>query len=105
MTQNPIMHINFEELSESINSSEELVIELIEYGIVVPSSGDQPQTWLFAANAVSVAKKAIRIHHDLTLDWADIALVLSLLEEREQLLAENNMLKQRLSRFVHDEQK
>ena len=49
---------------------------------------------------MNIASKATRIHRDLAIDWADIALVLKLLGEVEVLRAENAMLKQRLSRFL-----
>lgn len=48
-----------------------------------------------------LVKKAARIQHDLSLDWSAIALVLQLLDERDELIAENQMLKQHLSRFKH----
>jgi len=95
-----MMHINFDEFTLSVNINEERVLELVEYGIVIPASGEHAQEWLFNVDAVSTAKKALRLHRDLAIDWADIALVLNLLDEMEELRSENEMLKQRLNRFL-----
>lgn len=103
MTSLSIVHVSFAELCESVSINEEMMLELIGYGIVAPVQGNLPQEWLFSASAVNVVSKATRIHHDLAIDWADIALVLNLLEEVETLRTENAMLKQRLSRFLAED--
>lgn len=103
MTQLSIMHISFEELCQSVSLSEELLLELVTHGIVAPVQGELQEEWLFNVSAVNVIGKAARLHHDLAIDWADIALVLNLLEEVETLRTENAMLKQRLSRFLVEE--
>jgi chaperone modulatory protein CbpM len=103
MTQLAILYINFEELCKSVSISEDMIIALIEYGIVVPAQGDIPAEWLFSITAVSVAKKAVRIHQDLAINWASIPLVLDLLTEIETLQMENAHLKNRLNRFTIDE--
>jgi chaperone modulatory protein CbpM len=103
MAQISIMHVSFAELCESVSINEELMLELIEHGIVAPIQGELREEWLFSASAVNVVSKATRIHRDLAIDWADIALVLNLLEEVETLRTENAMLKQRLSRFLAED--
>jgi len=52
------------------------------------------------AEQVAVAKRAAKLRHDLELEWEGVALALDLLEEVQQLRAENQMLKQRLARLV-----
>jgi len=99
MTSLSVMHISFEELCASLNIDQATVYELVEYQIIRPDTGTAPQEWLFNAAAVSVVKKAIRLHRDLQIDLADVALVVKLLEENEALQEENARLKQRLSRF------
>ena len=94
------MHVSFEELRQSVNVTEELLLEMVAHGIVTPAQGEIREEWLFSVSAVNIASKATRIHRDLAIDWADIALVLKLLGEVEVLRAENAMLKQRLSRFL-----
>lgn len=104
MTQLSIVHVSFEELCQSVSINEELLLELVAHGIVVPVQGELQEEWLFNASAVNAISKAARLHRDLAIDWADIALVLKLLEEVETLRAENAMLKQRLSRFVAEDE-
>ncbi len=103
MTTLSIAYVNFAELCQSVSINEELMIELIEHGVVTPIAGEQQQEWQFNVTAVSIANKAKRIHHDLVIDWADIPLVLSLLEEIDELRVENHRLKQRLGRFLMDD--
>ncbi len=102
MTQLSIMQISFEELCQSVSVTEELLLELVAHGIVEPVQGNHQEEWLFNVNAVNIASKATRIHRDLAIDWADIALVLNLLEEIETLKTENSLLKNRLNRFMTD---
>lgn len=102
MAQLSIVHVSFDELCQSVSISEELLLELVAHGIVAPVQGELQREWLFNASAVNVISKAARIHRDLAIDWADIALMLRLLEEVEELRAENTMLKQRLGRFLVD---
>ncbi|MOA63802.1 Chaperone modulatory protein CbpM [compost metagenome] len=47
-----------------------------------------------------LAKRAAKLRRDLELEWEGVALALDLLEEVQQLRAENRMLKQRLARLV-----
>jgi chaperone modulatory protein CbpM len=103
MTQLSIVHVSFADLCESVSINEELLLELIAHGIVAPIEGELREEWLFNVSAVNIASKATRIHRDLAIDWADIALVLNLLEEVETLHAENTLLKQRLSRFITED--
>lgn len=51
---------------------------------------------------MSIVRRATRLHRDLELDWAAVALVENLIEEREQLIMENEVLTQRLQRFLSD---
>lgn len=101
MTQ---VHINFAELRQCVSISEEQLLELVAEGILTPEAGELPEEWEFDSASVSVVHKAERLHRDLTVEWADIPLVLGLLEEVQQLKAENVYLKQRLGRFLQDEQ-
>ena len=77
------------------------VIEIVEHGILEPQ-GRQPDEWLFDDESLIVAKRAARLQRDLALEWDGVALALNLLDELEQVRAENRMLKQRLGRFLQD---
>jgi len=102
MTLLSVMLVSFEELCSCADINEAMVLELVEYQVIQPDTGDAPQEWLFSAAAVAVVKKAIRLQRDLQIDLADVALVVKLLEENETLQEENARLKQRLGRFVVD---
>jgi len=92
---------SFEELCDVTELSSHIIIEIVEYGIVEPEGGD-PENWKFSAEMVALAKKACRLHRDLGIDWQGIALTINLLEELEQVRAENHQLRRRLDRFVSD---
>ena len=96
----PDFHVSFEELCLSADISAEYVIELVEYNIIFPVRGKAPQEWQFSITTVQIVNKAARLHRDLEIDWADIGLVLNLLEEIEKLKNENGQLKQQLNRFL-----
>lgn len=104
MTTVTQVHIKFAELRQCVSLSEEQLLELVAEGILTPEAGRLPEEWEFNSTCVSIVHKAERLHHELTVEWSDIPLVLGLLEEVQQLKAENEYLKQRLSRFLQDEQ-
>ncbi len=75
--------------------------ELVYHGIVQPQ-GKQPEDWTFDITMVSVIRRATRLRRELDLDWSAVALVVNLLEERDQLRVELEILQQRLDRFLAD---
>lgn len=85
----------------AIGLESQYVSEIVEYGIITPD-GESPDDWRFDLHMISTAKRALRLQRDLHLEWSAVALVLELLDEREQLRAENAMLLRRLERFLHD---
>lgn len=98
------VHINFAELRQCVSISEEQLLQLVTEGILTPMVGQAPEEWQFDSTSVSLVHKAERICRDLAVEWSDMPLVLSLLEEVQQLRAENTYLRQRLGRFLQDEQ-
>ncbi|MGH8355237.1 MAG: chaperone modulator CbpM [Pseudomonas sp.] len=88
-----------EEFCQLADMPGECLIEIVEQGILEPS-GQAPEDWLFDAAALAIARRAARLQRDLGIDWPGIALALGLLDELEQLRAENRMLRQRLGRFL-----
>lgn len=105
MTNTLIMHLSTQEICRLSNINTQTVIEIVEYGIIQPEdngSRKRPEEWTFDPHVVSTAKKAVRLHDDLEIDWAGIALAIELLEELENLRKENRQLTQRLQRFLHD---
>lgn len=85
----------------AIGSEDTLVYAIVEHGIVAPK-GNSPQDWLFDLDMICTAKRALRLRHDLQLDWSAIALVLTLLEERDRLRSDNQKLQAQLQRFLQD---
>jgi chaperone modulatory protein CbpM len=92
--------LNTEELCHCANISETLLYELVEHSIAVPIVGRSSHEWVFSITTVNTVKKATRIYRDLAIDWPGIALVLSLLDDIENLKADNEKLKKQLSRFM-----
>ena len=95
--------LNITELCYCTGVSETLLQELVDYGVLVPEEKVDSHEWLFQVTAVETVKKATRIHRDLAIDWAGIALALNLLDDIEKLKIENRNLKIQLSRFSVDE--
>jgi len=89
------------EVCHELDLPREACEELVEHGIVHPE-GDRPEEWAFDITMVSVIKRASRLRRDLDLDWSAVAMVVNLLEERDQLRAELEAMEQRLNRFLSD---
>lgn len=92
------LKMNLVDFCQCASLPREWLIEIVEEGILEPGGSD-PEQWLFDMQAVTVARRALRLRQDLELEWAAIALALQLLEELEQLRGENCQLRSRLSRF------
>jgi len=99
MANTKILQFSFNELCQATDLSSQVLIEIIEQGIVDPP-GDTPENWLFDTRMILVTKRALRLHQDLDIDWSGIALAIKLLDELEQLRGENQRLQQRLDRFL-----
>ena len=92
---------NLDDACHAIGSEDSLVYAIVEHGIVEPE-GDSPQEWLFDLEMICTAKRALRLQRDLHLDWSAIALVVSLVEERDRLRNDNQKLQAQLRRFFQD---
>lgn len=57
-------------------------------------------TRVFDDHAAIVVQRAVRLRHELALDWPGIAVALTLMDDIAHLKQENRLLRQRLSRFV-----
>ncbi len=96
-----VVELDMKEFCQVVDMSPAFVIEIVEHGILEPQGG-KPDEWLFDTYALSVARRAAKLHHDLAMELDGVALALELLEELEQVRGENRMLKQRLGRFLLD---
>jgi chaperone modulatory protein CbpM len=95
-----ILKISMRELCQSQRISQELLVEVVDYGIATPVEGCRQDEWVFDYNAVHWLKKAIKLNKDLEIDWVAVAMVIKLLKQRETLERENQQLLQQLKRFV-----
>lgn len=73
-----------EETLKVCSISTEILVSLVSEGVVEPLGGE-PASWRFDAAAVARAMKAVRLHRELEIDMAAVALVLDLLQEIETL--------------------
>ena len=78
--------ISLGELCRTCGTHAEWVIALVSEGILIPSGGD-PREWRFAASSMKVVHTAKRLHADLGVNLAGVALALDLLSEVERLSA------------------
>lgn len=93
------VQLNFAEFCRSADVSQPTMLAMVQHDIAIPITGTEPQQWLFEQSHVKKIQKAARLYRDLDIDWADLYLVLNLLEEIEQLKNENKILKQQLERI------
>lgn len=73
------------ELCRFCDADETWVTELVEHGVLDPE-GQSFREWHFRGINIVRAKKARRLQRDLGINVAGIAMVLDLLQEREDLL-------------------
>ena len=72
------------ELSHACATSREWLIELVEEGVLEPA-GESPKHWQFACVSLKRARTARRLHEDLKINLAGVALALDLIEEIESM--------------------
>ena len=92
---------NLDDACHAIGSEGSLIQVIVEHGIIEPK-GDSPQDWIFDLEMICTAKRALRLQRDLHLDWSAIALVVTLVEERDRLRNDNQRLQALLQRFLQD---
>lgn len=72
------------ELCRCCGVSAETVIEMVDEGLLDPL-GYGPEDWRFRGPALRRAQAALRLSHDLRVNYAGAALALELLDELEEL--------------------
>lgn len=83
------------ELCRACNVHAEMVIELVEEGVLEPA-GSEPSAWIFAGTSLKRARAALRLQADLGVNLAGVALALELLDELENLRTRLHILENRL---------
>jgi DNA-binding transcriptional MerR regulator len=86
--------LTLEELSRLVDLHPEMVVRLVELGLVDPEVSE-PE-WLFEDTVVPRVWKIRRLHRDLGINWAGIGVVLDLLERIEGLEREIAWLRKQL---------
>ena len=79
-----IAEVTWKELVSASGLPESEMIELVQYGAIVPRDPDSP-TWTFEARWLAVAKTASRIRHDFELDPHAVSVVLCYVERIQRL--------------------
>ncbi len=100
-----VVRISVSELCQQEGVSRGLLVELVQYDIARPVAGSSVDDWVFDATAAHWLKKALRLQRDLDLEWVAVATLVDLLRERERLDRENRLLRQRLGRFLADDER
>lgn len=92
------MLLSMSEICRCCGVHAELVIEMVEYGVVEPAQVDDGRRWLFAGEALARLNRAQRLRRDLHLDLPGLALSLDLLDEidalRQQVASLQHQLQQ-----------
>ena len=83
--------ISLTELAGICACREQWIVELVDEGIIEPR-GQAPSEWRFTGASLVRVRTAIRLHQDLDMNLAGVALALDLLEEIEELKARLNLL-------------
>ena len=78
------VHMSIIELCHSINIEQEDLVAWVQEGILNPI-GNSPEDWRFSGDALSRAKKALRLSRDLEINTPCVAMVLDLLDEISEL--------------------
>lgn len=74
--------LSLSELSHACATSTEWLIELVDEGVLEPA-GRKPAHWRFSGTSLKRARTARRLHEDLRINTAGVALALELIEEIE----------------------
>ena len=93
-------YLPLNELCQLERIEPDIIVEIVEYGIASPIKGEITSDWIFDVTSVHWIKKAVRLQHDLELDWVAVALVIDLMQQKESLKKENEYFQQQLERFI-----
>jgi len=77
--------LSLRELCRFCHADEAWVVQLVEYGVLDPV-GTTVESWHFRGSSIVRAKKAHRLHQDLGVNAAGVAMLLDLLEERDAMM-------------------
>lgn len=78
--------LTLDELAAICACESSWIVDLVEEGILEPL-GPRPQEWRFTVVCMSRVRTATRLHRDLNVNLAGVALAMELLEEISDLKA------------------
>lgn len=87
------------EICRSVDISPEELTEVVGLGVITPL--ESTPSWLFDYHALRNLRRARRLQIELELEWAGIAMALTLMEKVEHLEKENEHLRRQLERMLH----
>lgn len=67
------------------HASADAICDMVEEGIVEPSSGREPHEWIFIGTDVQRIQIALRLQNDLKVNLQGAALAIELIEELNEL--------------------
>jgi len=78
---------SMEDFCDACNVQPEIIVSLIDYGIIEVERDptEQHDQWSFHGESVLRAQRALRLVRDLGVNWAGAALALDLLERLERM--------------------
>tara|TARA_R110000868_G_scaffold410505_4_gene698867 strand:+ start:111653 stop:111934 length:282 start_codon:yes stop_codon:yes gene_type:complete len=76
--------LSLQEFALACRAEEQLIEEMVEHALLEPL-GQEPNEWQFSTVELERVSKALRIHHDLAVNWEGVALALELLDEVQNL--------------------
>ena len=91
------------EICERCGVHADIVVEMVEYGIVTPAADQAPaERWQFSTDALLRMRRAQRLLSDLELNLPGLALILELLDQVDTLQHEVDSLQHQLRRLQRD---
>lgn len=99
-----LLQISYRELCQSEAVDEQWIVDAVEHGVIKPLQGEDKSNWMFSSVDVIWFRKALRLQKDLEIDWISVALIVELLQNNEVLTQENTALRQRLERFLMEDE-
>ncbi len=89
------------EICEICSVRAEIVIEMVDAGILVPS-GSRQSSWRFGVRATIRLQKAQRLQRDLDINLGGIALALDLIEDLERMRKKTQTLEDLLHQLTDE---
>lgn len=80
--------VEADELCARLRIERQWIVELVELGALEPRDAEVPERWAFALSDVPRVGTMARLVRDLGVNLPGAALIVELLEERRQLLAQ-----------------